>query len=138
VFPAASFLGEVPSTQHKIQRRPQQDLLYRLTGPEPSCRGGRSVDADVCTGATRGAFTKDCAGMPSDLGWETAGQTGLAEAWARGAQHRAGTPAVPWSKKSGIFMHVPKLHVWEKEFPYSLLQNKKKKNILLAGRKLCA
>ena len=81
VFPAASFSGEVPSAWHKIEPQPQQDLLYCLTGLESSCSDGKSVDADVFTRAMLSTFIKEDAGMTSDLGWETAGQTGLAEAW---------------------------------------------------------
>lgn len=81
VFPAASFSGDVSSAQHKIQPQSQQDLLYHLTGLEPSCSDGNSVDADVSTWAMLNTFIKEGAGMTSDLGWETAGQTHLAETW---------------------------------------------------------
>lgn len=47
LFPAATFLAQIPSAQQKIQ--PQPDLLYCLVDLEPSCSDGKPVDMDVFT-----------------------------------------------------------------------------------------
>lgn len=62
--------------------------------------------------------------MTSDLGWETAGQTGLAEVWGPWgtAQSWDSGSAVESINLSDIFLRVHKLHVRGKEFPHSLLQ----------------
>lgn len=59
VFPADSFLGDVPSAQHKSRPQTHQDLLYRLTDLNPSCSHGKSMDADVFIWATLSTFVKE-------------------------------------------------------------------------------